>query len=127
MTDQKNNYQIINPVATGDFKQQINLNDVSALNHTIYDTEIYGGRVAYLKTPEMNGKVTIFPSGKLIRVGTKSPEQAQQDLQYTADYLEKNKHITFIHIKAKLRNIVAMITIEKKLSLEEITDIHKDI
>jgi len=120
-------YQIINLVATGDLKQQINLNDISTLKHTIYNQEIYGGRVAYLKTPEMNGKVTIFPSGKLISIGTKSPEQAQQDLQYTVDYLVKNKLITFTHIKSKIRNIVAMITIKMKLSLEEIADIHNVI
>jgi len=120
-------YQIINLVATGDLKQQVNLNDVSALKYMIYDQEIYGGRVAYLKTPKMNGKVTMFPSGKLISIGTKSPEQAQQDLQYTAEYLAKNRLIKSINIQPRLRNIVAMTTIKMKLALEEVADIHNAI
>ena len=73
--------EIVNVVATADLQQQVSLTEISRLPHTIHDQEIYGGRVAYLKTPEMHGKVTIFPSGKLISVGTRSPQQAQEDIQ----------------------------------------------
>ena len=65
-------------VATGDLTQQVSLEDISRLPYTIHDQEIYGGRVAYLKTPEMHGKVSIFPSGKLISVGTRAPRRRRE-------------------------------------------------
>jgi len=40
----------------------------------MYDLGKYGGGVAYLKASGMNGKVTVFSSGRLISVGTRSPE-----------------------------------------------------
>jgi len=79
--------EIVNVVSTADLKQSVNLNEISKLGHVIFDQEIYGGRVAYLKKPEMHGKVTIFSSGKLISVGTKSPEQAEEDLLTTHETL----------------------------------------
>ena len=79
--------KIVNLVATGDLKQSVSLPEVAKIRYTIYDQEIYGGRVAYLKTPRMHGKTSVFPSGKLISVGTRSPEEAQSDLQYTAEDL----------------------------------------
>jgi len=114
--------EIVNMVATSDLKQPLSLQEIARLRYTIHDLEIYGGRVVYLKTPEMPGKTSIFPSGKLISVGTKSPEEAQRDLQYTADYLYKNSLIPKTRIEARIRNIVGMITIENLPSLEEISN-----
>ncbi|MGD0645294.1 MAG: hypothetical protein ABSA75_10355 [Candidatus Bathyarchaeia archaeon] len=31
-------------------------------------SDVYGGQVAYFKTKEMQGKVSIFSSGKMIRI-----------------------------------------------------------
>jgi hypothetical protein len=73
-------FEIVNIVATADLRQQVELTEIAKIRYTIHDQEIYGGRVAYLKTPAMHGKTTIFPSGKLISVGTKTREQAQHDL-----------------------------------------------
>jgi TATA-box binding protein (TBP) (component of TFIID and TFIIIB) len=42
----------------------------------VYDQEIYGGLVAYFKTEGMEGKVSIFWSGKLISLEAKSLEKA---------------------------------------------------
>ena len=114
--------EIVNLVATSDLRQALSLPEVAKMRYTIYDQEIYGGRVVYLKTPKMQGKTSIFPSGKLISVGTRSPEGAQSDLQYTADYLFKHGLIPEIKVNAQTRNIVAMITLENLPSLEEMTD-----
>lgn len=100
--------EIVNVVATADLKQRVNLIQVSQLDDITHDQEIYGGRVAYLKTPDMYGKVTIFPSGKLISVGAKSPEQAQQDLETTVETLATGGLINSIKVEAELRNIVAV-------------------
>ena len=110
--------EIVNVVATADLKQPVDLLQISELPHTIHDQEIYGGRVAYLKSPEMNGKVTIFSSGKLISVGTRSPNQAEEDLNTTHDILALGKLIEATQIKMNLRNLVAVLNIDKTLDLE---------
>ena len=113
---------IVNLVATGNLKQRVDLRDIAELPHTIYDHEIYGGRVAYLKTPEMKGKVSIFPSGKLISVGTKSPEDSQFDLAHTVMVLSKAELIEIVQVKANIRNIVVLHQIVVS-DLEEIADL----
>lgn len=111
-------WEIVNLVATADLKQPVDLQKISKIEYCIHDQEIYGGRVAYLKTPDMHGKVTIFTSGKLISVGTKSPEQAQQDLEWTVKTLVTGGLIDPIEVKAELRNIVAVQNLENPVDLE---------
>ena len=67
----------------------------------------------------MQGKVTIFPSRKLISVGTRSIEDAESDLQETADTLHNSGLIGQVIVKANVRNIVAVI-MTKPLALEEV-------
>lgn len=66
----------------------------------------------------MHGKVTIFPSGKLISVGTKSPSQAEEDLNTTHDTLAQNRLIQPTQIKMNLRNLVAVLHLDKTIDLE---------
>lgn len=113
-------WEIVNLVATADFKQPVELQEISTLEYMIYDQEIYGGRVAYLKTLDMHGKVTIFPSGKMISVGSRSPEQAQEDLDFTVKYLIRASIIEPVNIKAKIRNIVALLETQHIGYLEEL-------
>jgi transcription initiation factor TFIID TATA-box-binding protein len=116
-------YTIVNVVSTADLLQSVDIHEIAKLPHTIHDLEIYGGRVTYLKTPEMNGKATIFPSGKLISVGSKSPEQAQNDLETTVSTLVKAELIDHIEIEIKLRNLVAVTSFQNTSSLEDIASI----
>ena len=116
-------YRIVNLVATADLKQVISLEEIAELEYTIFDQESYRGIVAYLKTPDMNGKVNIFPSGKIISIGTKSLKQAQQDLDFTVSYFVSNGLINSVKVNAKIRNIVALISIEDLPSLEKIVDV----
>jgi len=112
--------EIVNVVSTADLRQQVNLVEISQLPYTTFDKEIYGGRVAYLKAPSMHGKVTIFSSGKLISAGSQSPEQAQQDLDYTVRMLASGGLIASIELKAEIRNIVAVLNMENPLDLESL-------
>jgi len=114
--------RVVNVVATGDLKQVVDLVEVSRLPYTIYDAEIYGGRVAYLKTPEMHGKVTIFASGKLISVGTRSPGEAQKDLETTVETLASNGLIKPIKTLAKVRNIVGFLNLGFSIDLERLAE-----
>ncbi len=110
--------KIVNVVATADLGQSVDLNEVAGIRHTIYDPEIYGGRVAYLKTPTMHGKTIIFPSGKLISVGTKSRVQAQHDLQETVNTITQANLIKLMSVTANVRNIVALLTLPNPIPLE---------
>lgn len=110
--------EIVNVVATADTRQNVDLIQISQLPYTIYDQEIYGGRVAYLKTPSMYGKMTIFPSGKLISIGSKSPEQAQLDINRTIEILVSSGLIDSVEVIANLRNIVAVQNLERPVDLE---------
>jgi len=118
---------IVNLVATASLNQPVDLYEAAKIKHTIFDQEIYGGRVAYLKTPSMHGKVAIFPSGKLISLGTKSPTQAQEDLQTTANILTEHGLIKNTRITAEIRNIVAVLTLSEPPRLEEIAEKHSAI
>lgn len=110
--------EIVNVVTTADLGQPVDLLQVSQLEYTTYDQMIYGGRVAYLKTPSMQGKVTIFASGKLISVGSKSPEQAQRDLETAVEALVVKNLIDPVEVKAHLRNIVAVLNLAGPVDLE---------
>jgi len=112
--------RIVNVVATADLKQQVDIHAIAKLPYTIHDSEIYGGRVTYLKTPTMSGKVTIFPSGKLISIGTKSPKEAQQDLHETMETLNDADFIKAIVLNTRVRNLVAVTMVSEISSLEEI-------
>lgn len=68
--------KIVNVVATGDTEQPVDIVELGKFRWGLYDQEIYGGRVAYVKDASMTGRVTVFPSGKLISVGTPSIPQA---------------------------------------------------
>jgi len=100
--------------------QSVELIEIARIPYTIYDSEIYGGRVAYLKTPTMHGKTTIFPSGKLISVGTTTREQAKHDLQETVDTLSQANLIKPVSVTANVRNIVALLTLPNPIPLERL-------
>ena len=113
---------VVNIVATAELGQSVDLTQVSKIEHTIFDQEIYGGRVAYLKKPGMHGKVTIFTSGKLISVGTKSREQTQHDLLENVDTLSQANLIKPVSVTADIRNIVALLTLPNPIPLEQLDE-----
>ena len=90
--------------------------------HVTWDQDIYGGRVAYYKTEEMEGKVSIFWSGKLISVGTKSVEKAFQELQQTAKALNVK-----LKTEPKVQNIIATTTLKTEKDIDQIiSELTKD-
>lgn len=114
--------EIVNVVATASLNQKIDLNEASKIENTIYDHKKYRGRVVYLKTLDMQGKVVIFSSGKLISVGTKSLIEAKKDLQTTVKILARQHLISPIHITVKIRNIVAIFSFNEKIDLEKLIE-----
>jgi len=70
----------------------------------------------------MIGRVTIFPSGKMISVGSKSIEDARNQFNHALDALVENNLAKPTPIEnIRIENIVATVDLEKTVDLEEIS------
>ena len=85
-----------------------------------HDSDVYGGRVAYFKTKQMQGRVSIFSSGKMISVGTKSETQAQKELLLAKQFLFDKGLIKEVTLEPRTQNIVATADFEQTFNLEEL-------
>src|SRR3990170_2847547 len=79
--------KIVNVVATASVNQELDLHELRQHKEIFHDSKVYGGRVAYFKTPKMKGKVSIFPSGKMISVGTRTGKNALRELKMAMKFL----------------------------------------
>ncbi len=111
------NVIVVNVVATADLQQRVDLEKIGCLQHGTHDEMCYGGRVAYLKTPEMRGRVTIFPNGKIIGVGTRSRREAIYELKLAAKILVEAGLARPVSLNVRVRNAVATADIGKGLDL----------
>ena len=113
--------RIVNVVATAALDQPVDLESLPRLfpRIVIYDPMVYHPPApAYFKSTDMQGKVSIFPSGKMISVGTKSEEKARQELILVANKLKKAK-VAKLKTKPKIENVVATANIGFKPDLEK--------
>lgn len=114
--------QIRNLVSTSDLKQKVDISQFPHFPWGIYDVAIYGGICGYFKTPEISGKVTIFNSGKMISMGTKSILDSFKQLETAKFYLLRDKFISKdVKLDKKVRNIVVTLTLNNKLNLKKIS------
>jgi transcription initiation factor TFIID TATA-box-binding protein len=113
---------IVNVVATASLNQDIDIEKLCQFKEILYDSNSYGGRVAYFKTNQMQGKVSIFLSGKLISIGTKSPSQAIKELFLTKQTLIEKGIIKEVEIQPKIQNMVITVDFGKQLDLEEFSE-----
>lgn len=111
----------VNVVATAALNRRVDLESLkeSFPHEVVHDPEIYRGRTAYFKSDRMQGKVSIFSSGKMISVGTRSQEKAKQELVLVASHLER-KGIAKLKTPAKIQNIVATADLGLKPNLDSI-------
>jgi len=109
---------IVNLVATAELKQFVNLEKLIGVQGFLYDTTIY--RCAYLKDRFTKGKVSIFSTGKMISVGSKSFDDAKQDLAYAARKLARLALIAPTKITVKLQNIVVTGELGQPIDVEEL-------
>jgi transcription initiation factor TFIID TATA-box-binding protein len=109
---------VVNVVATADLKQPVNLMLASRLEGAIYSPDKYQGRVVYFKLRGMQGKVTVFSTGKMISVGTTSVKQAKRELQRVANLLATAGLIRRVRVETLVRNIVTSIDLGRPLNLE---------
>lgn len=104
---------ITNVVSTSDLHQLIDIRKFTNFSWGIYDKEIYGGVCGYVKFPYMKGRVTVFSSGKMISIGSRSEEESKNKLNQAKFYLVKNNLVKDIILKVKTKNIVALLSTTK--------------
>jgi len=107
--------KISNIVCTADLKQSVDI--ASFNNYKFLDSNLELYRCGYVKDDEMIGRVTVFGNGKLISVGTKSPDEAVLELKKTSKILQNYGLINHYKISPKVRNIVANGIITTKIDL----------
>ena len=113
--------KIRNVVCTANLGQKVDIQMLSKIACGIYDEAIYGGKCGYVKTPDMDGRVTIFSSGKMISIGGNSVKKAKDQLNHAKFFLVKEHMIQDTKLIPKVQNIVATIDLGKKLLLEKIS------
>jgi transcription initiation factor TFIID TATA-box-binding protein len=110
--------KIVNVIATAALGQEIDFVKLRQFREIFHDSDVYGGRVAYFKTSGMKGKVSIFASGKMISVGTKSEEKAFNELEYAERFLVEKGFTKPTQLRPKIQNIVLTTDFGKGINLE---------
>jgi TATA-box binding protein (TBP) (component of TFIID and TFIIIB) len=110
--------QINNVISTADLRQRVEITKFNDFSWGRYDIENnYNGKVGYVKPASMQGRVTVFLSGKLISTGAKSLLKSSMQLNKTMDLLAKNDFIKSVELVPKVRNIVAVIDFDKTIDI----------
>jgi TATA-box binding protein (TBP) (component of TFIID and TFIIIB) len=113
---------ITNIVATASVNQEVDFCELRKSKEIFHDSNTYGGRVAYFKKDGMQGKVSIFLSGKMISIGTKSEKNAFKELEMAKDFLIKKALIKKTIIKPIVQNIVLCADFEKTIDIERLSE-----
>jgi TATA-box binding protein (TBP) (component of TFIID and TFIIIB) len=108
-------FRVVNVVATVALDRRIDLDRLrdQIPYQVTYNPEKYSGLVAYFKSKNMEGKVSIFRSGKIISVGTRSPERAVRELKLVSRKLKAN-----LKTKPKIQSMVATADFKTSIDLE---------
>ncbi len=109
--------EIQNVITTSDLRQDVDATRFIQYAWGSYDLERYGGRCGYVKDDEIQGRVTVFLSGKMISTGAKSVSKSIQQLEHAVDILVRDGFIKRIRLELKVQNIVATAAIESKIDL----------
>lgn len=113
--------KIVNVVATASLNQELDLDELGKFREILHDSDLYGGRVAYFKTSNMEGKISIFASGKMISVGTTSEEESFSELEYAKKFLVEKGFTNPTLLQPKIRNIIVTADFGKRIDLEELS------
>ena len=106
---------IQNVVCTADLKQSVDIASFNKYEFLSSNLDLY--RCGYVKDDKMIGRVTVFHSGKLISVGTKTIQQAEDELKQAGKILQKHKLIGKFTTIPKVQNIVGRFDLQKKLNI----------
>ncbi len=110
--------KIANTVSTADLNQKVDIASFNEYEHLHSNLELY--RCGYVKDNKMIGRVSIFGNGKMISVGTKSPEQSFKELRKAMKILREYKLVKSCKLEPQTRNIVANTNFNKLLDIEKL-------
>ena len=110
--------KIVNTVSTADLEQKVDIGSFNKYEHLHSDLDLY--RCGYVKDSKMVGRVTIFASGKMISVGTKSPEESFKELKKAIKILKDHGLIKSKRIKPQVRNMIGNTDFKQKLDIEKL-------
>ena len=113
---------IVNVVATASVNMAVDFKKLREYKEIFHDSDVYSGRVAYFKTGQMQGKVSIFLSGKMISVGTKSEVQAQKELEMAKGFLMEKGFVSDVVLEPKTQNIVVSVDFGVPINLEALSE-----
>ena len=112
--------KIVNVVATATLDQEVDFEYIRTFKEFFHDSDVYGGRVVYFKSNNLQGKVIIFASGKMISVGATSEEEAFRELDTAKKVLIKMGSIQKVILKPVIRNMVISANFGKPVNLENL-------
>lgn len=106
-------YVIRNVIATGDLMQRVDIESFNKYPWGRFDViNNYNGQVGYIKNFEIQGRVTVFRSGKLISTGAKSVMGSAEQLIKAYNILLANNLVKSTFIETRVRNIVVTSKLE---------------
>lgn len=107
--------EIVNLIATSSIGEPVDLSKLIGETGFSYDSSVY--RCAYFKDSVCHGKVSIFGTGKMISIGTRSSEHARRDLRYVAGRLADLGLVRRRDVEEKVQNVVATGELGHKVNL----------
>jgi len=113
--------KVVKVVVTSTLNHSLGIASLPKLfpKEAVHNKEVYNGRVAYFKSNNMELIVTLFPSRKMISVGTKSTENAIRELNLVAERLKSGLTEPIV------RNIVAVADLGHGVDLERIISLRE--
>jgi transcription initiation factor TFIID TATA-box-binding protein len=111
-------FRIVNVVSTADLGQEVDLSKLNKHGWGLYDLDIYPG--GYIKDGWIQGKVTVFHSGKLISVGASNALASVGNLDHAKKLLVSVGLVENVILSPKIRNIVVSGDLGHKMDLEKI-------
>jgi TATA-box binding protein (TBP) (component of TFIID and TFIIIB) len=110
-------------ICTADLKQHVEITRLNAYEWGRFDIEAnYNGRVGYVKDKSMQGRTTVFLSGKLISTGARSLKKSKEQLYTTKKLLLEADFIKNVMLQPQIRNIVVTFDIHKSIDFQKIVD-----
>ena len=108
-------FDIVNVVAKATLEREV---DLVAFQKNFplrvkYGPNYYGGRFAHFKSKRMQGRVAVWHSGKILGLGTRTPERAVMELRMVAKALT-----TAFEVEPNICNIVATADLGFEIDLD---------
>ena len=104
-------------VTTSDLRQKIDARKLTKYEWVSYDLKHYRGRCGYIKDKKIKGRVTIFLTGKMISIGSRSVTESIEQLTRARNLLARNHLIKPVKLIPKVQNIVVTVNLGKKIDL----------